>query len=87
MSLRIETEAAGVQTARSAEDLPVGTWFTDETAEVYVTVMDDHDEAKKVVCLGKMQRPFICAAAAVQFTRLSILPLGTALKIVDSEAA
>ncbi len=84
MSLQIETEAAGIPTARSAHDLPVGTWFTDDTGQVYVIAMDDVAGVKRVVCLGRMARPFIAAADPAEFTKLDVLPLGTVLKIVES---
>lgn len=87
MSLRIEIPGAEVPNGRSAYEMPVGTWFTDETKQVYVIAMDDYEGEKRIVCLGNHQRPFISSGKPEEFKNLDVLPLGTGLKIVDSEAA
>lgn len=71
---------------KSADDLPVGVWFTDETSQVYVTAIDDRNGTKRVICLGGDQLPFISDASPEQFTNVAILPLGTSLSIVDPQA-
>lgn len=85
MSVALEVSYYVVPSGRAANDLPVGTWFTDETGQVYVTAMDDYEGEKRVVCLGNQQRPFICSAKPEEFKKLSLLPLGTKMKIVDAE--
>lgn len=85
MSLRIVSAQAGCPIIRTAEDIPVGTWFTDVHDGVYVIAQDDRNGEKRILCLGTAHRPFISSIPPSEFEVKKILPFGTALKICDAE--
>ncbi len=68
---------------RTANDLPIGTWFMDEHDQVYVIALDDVNGSKRVVSLGDMAHPFISTLNPNSFEVARILPLGSVLRTAD----
>lgn len=68
-----------------AVDLQLGTWFLDHDNQVFVVVLDDRTNEKRILCSGNLYQPFIANISANEFSVKRVLPIGTLLQISNFE--
>ncbi len=73
-----------IQTQNLANELTPGTWFTDKEDQIYLVVLDDRTNEKRVLCTGHFYSPFITNISPKDFEIHKILPTGTLLQISSS---
>ena len=79
MSLIIFKELSASK--KKAQDLEVGTWFTDFDSQVCVVAMDDRTFERRVVCTGNIHSPFISNVSTNKFELKQVIAPGTLLQV------
>jgi|GEM_PF-5799957 len=67
-----------------AHELDMGTWFVDRHEQVFVVVLDDRTNEKRVLCTGNQYKPFIANLSSNNFEVERVLKTGTLLQISNT---
>lgn len=83
MSLTLVREPK-ISGLKKVQELGIGTWFLDKDGQIYVVVLDDRTNEKRVLSVGNFYRPFIVNVSLKTFEVQKILQSGTLLQITQA---
>jgi len=72
-----------LQKAQKANELELGTWFTDQYGQVFAIALDDRTNERRVFCAGDFCNPFIPNVSSQHINVGRILMPGTTLQITS----